>query len=204
MTGSMAVYRLSLAMVLFFAIFMILTVGVKTSSSYRGYLHNGFWLFKFILFACLIVVSFKVPFHGLIKDCNYNKLFIFFVLFNYLSKLVWMYIGMIASCVYIVINMLLLIELAYSWTEKTMNREKCKILWYLTLIILIILFVSISIVLTIYLYINFVPKKECLMNSFFISFICSACFFFLLFAILVAAKTSNLTSLLTFESYLII
>lgn len=71
MTGSMAVYRLSLAMVLFFAIFMILTVGVKTSSNYRGYLHNGFWLFKFILFACLIVVSFKVPFHGLIKDCNY-------------------------------------------------------------------------------------------------------------------------------------
>ncbi len=42
MTGSMAVYRLSFAMVLFFTIFMILTVGVKSSSSYRGYLHNGY------------------------------------------------------------------------------------------------------------------------------------------------------------------
>lgn len=42
MTGSMAVYRLSFAMVLFFAILMILTVGVKTSVSYRGYIHNGY------------------------------------------------------------------------------------------------------------------------------------------------------------------
>jgi len=32
--------------------------------------------------------------------------------------LVWMYIGMTAGSLYIVINLLLLIELSYSWTEK--------------------------------------------------------------------------------------
>jgi hypothetical protein len=50
----------------------MLTVGVKSSNSYRGYLHNGFWLWKFILLICLIVLSFKVPFYGIIKDCNYH------------------------------------------------------------------------------------------------------------------------------------
>lgn len=109
MTGSMAVYRLSFAMVLFFSIFMMLTIGVKTSSSYRGMLHNGydyeqkrlivkadnfvyflrFWLLKFILFACLIVVSFKVPFNGLIKDCKrfeLSTLFDYQINFNFKIK----------------------------------------------------------------------------------------------------------------------
>lgn len=43
-TGPIAVYRFSLAMILFFFIFMLLTVGVSTSRSTRGLIHNGLGL----------------------------------------------------------------------------------------------------------------------------------------------------------------
>lgn len=41
-SGPIAVYRLSIAMASFFFIHMILTIGVSTSRSIRGLIHNGY------------------------------------------------------------------------------------------------------------------------------------------------------------------
>lgn len=41
-SGPIAVYRFSLAMVLFYFTFMMLTLGVSTSRTFRAYLHNGY------------------------------------------------------------------------------------------------------------------------------------------------------------------
>jgi hypothetical protein len=98
-TGPIAVYRFSIAIVLFFLFLMIVTIGVSSSSSFRARIHNGFWLWKFLFGLVLILFTFKVPFFGMMKT-------------------VWMHIGMTAGCLYIIINLLLLIELSYSWTEK--------------------------------------------------------------------------------------
>jgi len=141
-TGPIAVYRFSFAMVLFFFIFMIITLGVSTSNSFRAHLHNGlvifhwilkfsiikwliftrFWLWKFLFAAFLVSLSFKLPFFGGIKTGIYSlNVSIHFVKFPYMfffQIIAWMYIGMVAGSVYILINLLLLIELSYSWTEK--------------------------------------------------------------------------------------
>ena len=69
LTGPIAVYRFSFAMVLFFSSLMVLTLGVSTSKSFRAKIHNGFWLWKFLYAFFLISVSFKLPFFkfGIIK-----------------------------------------------------------------------------------------------------------------------------------------
>ena len=69
LTGPIAVYRFSFAMVLFFSSLMVLTLDVSTSKSFRAKIHNGFWLWKFLYAFFLISVSFKLPFFkfGIIK-----------------------------------------------------------------------------------------------------------------------------------------
>jgi len=69
-TGPIAVYRFSFAMVMFFGIFSIFTLGVSNSRSIRAHIHNGFWLWKILFALFLISVSFKLPFFGLLKTSN--------------------------------------------------------------------------------------------------------------------------------------
>jgi Serine incorporator (Serinc) len=70
MTGSMAVYRLSFAMVIFFAIFMILTINVKSSTSYRGYLHNGL-VGASLTKSCIAQYSFRLGFGFSRSYCSF-------------------------------------------------------------------------------------------------------------------------------------
>jgi hypothetical protein len=113
-------------------------------------------------------------------------------------KDIWMYIGITGGCVYIIINLVLLIELSYVWTDKLTSNRKCKCFWYSILIILIVFFIAFSVTLTIYLYINFVPDMKCKWNNLFISIISGSCFIFFIFAICVAAKTSGFCCYLLF------
>ena len=159
-------------MAVFFMILMVLTSGVSTSKGLRAHLHNGFWAWKVLLATFLIIFSFKMPFFGLLKT-------------------IWIYIGMIASCLYIIINLLLLVDLSYSWTKKIMNKNSLKCVWYILLISLIVTFIALTILLTIYLFTFFVPQQDCRLNSLFVSTVSGACFFFLIFAICVAAKTNT-------------
>jgi hypothetical protein len=172
-TGPTAVYRFSLAMVIFFSTLTFLTLGVSASSNLRAKIHNGFWLWKLLYAFCLVSFTFKIPFFGLMKTA-------------------WMYIGMTASTVYIVINLLLLIDLSYQFTEKIMRKERCKVVWYLALILLILVFIGIFILLTIYLFTFFVPERHCKFNSMLISIVSGSCCVFFIFAIVVAAKTSEM------------
>lgn len=71
-----------------------------------------------------------------------------------------------------------------------MQKENCKVIWYISLIIMIIIFIGISISLTIYLFTNFVPNQNCKLNNMLISFVSGSCFLFFIFAVIVAAKTS--------------
>ncbi|RNA19416.1 serine incorporator 5 [Brachionus plicatilis] len=171
-SGPIAVYRFSLAMILFYLFFMFVTMGVSTSNSFRARIHNGFWLWKALFALGLVSFCFKLPFFGIMKT-------------------VWMYIGMTAGTLYIIINLLILIELSYAWTEKIMNKQTCKFVWYISLIFLIIIFMAIWILMAIYLLTHFVPNTKCKMNSTLISFVASSCFLFFIFAIFAAAKTKK-------------
>ncbi len=76
-TGPIAVYRFSFAMVMFFGIFSLLTLGVSTSRSVRAHFHNGFWLWKILLAVFLVSISFKLPFFGLLKTSRLHFFYFF-------------------------------------------------------------------------------------------------------------------------------
>jgi hypothetical protein len=72
-----------------------------------------------------------------------------------------------------------------------MQKERCRIIWYILLVILILTFIGLAVSMTLYLFTFFVPHKYCKLNSTFISIMSSSCFIFFIFAIIVAAKTSK-------------
>lgn len=171
-SGPIAVYRFSFAMIMFFGTLGVFTLGVKSSRGFRAKIHNGFWLWK-LVFACFLVsLAFKLPFFGLLKT-------------------IWMYVGMIMGSIYILINLLILIELSYSWTEKIMAKQHCKFFWYSLLCLLIITFIGVAIMLCIYLFTYFVPNEHCKFNNMIISVSAGSCFMFFIFAVVVAAKTDK-------------
>jgi len=159
-------------MALFFATLLCVSLGVRSSQSVRAPLHNGFWAWKLAYALLLVVFSFKVPFFGAMKTA-------------------WMYVGMVASSVYIIVNLLLLIDLAYAFTEGIMRRQRCRAVWYVCLIGLVLGFVTAYTSLTIYLFVAFVPEERCHFNSWFIGGLSGTCCLFFCFAIVVAAKTSK-------------
>ncbi|XP_033120638.1 serine incorporator 2-like isoform X2 [Anneissia japonica] len=147
----LAVYRICFSMALFFMFFMIATYGVKTSKSARGLLHNGFWFFKTLLLCGLIVAAFYLPNIGEFAEIG-------------------MYIGFIGAALFILFQLLLLIDFAaswnHSWSEKMKNNNT--ILWFILLSVFIIIF-YLGVIVGIYILVTqFALDKHCTMNLYFI------------------------------------
>uniref|UniRef100_A0A7M4EZM4 Serine incorporator 3 n=1 Tax=Crocodylus porosus TaxID=8502 RepID=A0A7M4EZM4_CROPO len=61
LVGYRAVYRISFAMAVFFFIFSLLMIQVKTSNDPRASVHNGFWFFKIAAIVGIMVGAFYIP-----------------------------------------------------------------------------------------------------------------------------------------------
>ena len=59
--GYLAVYRLLFAQTVFFALFAVIMVGVKSSRDPRTPLQNGFWAIKYLILIGLSVGAFFIP-----------------------------------------------------------------------------------------------------------------------------------------------
>lgn len=96
-TGFQAVYRLCMGMSAFFFIFMVLMFGVKSSRDPRSHVQNGFWFFKYLLLIALIFGFFNI------KSENLS------------GPMMW--IGMIGSFTFIIIQLVLIIDFAHGLAE---------------------------------------------------------------------------------------
>ncbi|XP_072113921.1 serine incorporator 5 isoform X2 [Mobula birostris] len=61
LVGYSGVYKVCFGMAVFFFIFFILMINVKTSKDCRAYLHNGFWFVKFVVLAGMCAGAFFIP-----------------------------------------------------------------------------------------------------------------------------------------------
>ncbi|CAB3988984.1 serine incorporator 5 [Paramuricea clavata] len=95
--GYLSVYRIFLGFAIFHAILMIFTLGVKSQKECRAGINNGFWGIKFIALIILCGWSFWVE-----SDKFANTL---------------MYFGLIGGLLFIVIQLLLLVDFAHTWNE---------------------------------------------------------------------------------------
>lgn len=157
LVGYLAVYRICFGMAAFFFLFMILNFGVTSSKECRGGLNNGFWGLKFLLLVALWVAAFFIP-RGPFGQA-------------------WMYIGFIGAFVFILIQLILMIDFAHTWNEIwTSNADDGNKYWYSGLFFFMFVFFALALTGFILSYVFFTGSSGCHLNKFLISFNLIMCF----------------------------
>ena len=161
----LAIYRICFALVLFFAFFSLLMFWVETSKDPRAKIHNGFWFFKIIVLLGLTIAAF------FIKRGSFGH--------------TWYYFGVIGAFLFILIQLVLLVDFAYNWNEYLLDgcengdSPQC----YVTALVLSTLFnYVLLIVAVVLLYVYY--SSGCPINKFFISFNFVLCFIVSVIAVL--------------------
>jgi len=102
--GYLAVYRICFVVTLFFLAMAVIMVGVRSSRDPRAGIQNGFWGFKYLLIIGGCIGSFFIP-HGGFGPT-------------------WMYFGMIGGFLFIIIQLVLIIDFAHSWAESWQENHQ--------------------------------------------------------------------------------
>ncbi|XP_019604155.1 serine incorporator 3 [Rhinolophus sinicus] len=149
--GYKAVYRISFAFTVFFFVLSLLMIKVKTSKDPRAAIHNGFWFFKIAALVGIMVGSFYIP-GGRFTTA-------------------WFVIGSGGAFVFILIQLVLLVDLAHSFNESWVNRmeegnPRC---WYAVLLSVTSTLYTLSIIFVGLLYAYYTKPDGCTENKFFIS-----------------------------------
>ena len=99
-------------------------INVKTSNDPRAGIQNGFWAIKFIIIIGGMIGSFFIPV-GTFGKYPRNLRIISRLKTNSINQYqlsffkgeVWMYFGMIGGFLFILIQLVLIIDFAHSWAE---------------------------------------------------------------------------------------
>lgn len=159
--GYLAVYRICFILTLFFFLFALIMIGVKSSRDPRGGIQNGFWGLKYLIVIGGIIGSFFIP------EGSFG--------------ITWMYFGMIGGFLFIIIQLILIVDFAHSWAEAWVgNYEETESRgWYFALLGVTFLNYAISLTGIILLYIFYTESTDnsgCDLNKFFISINMILCF----------------------------
>jgi|UniRef100_A0AC35FNB1 hypothetical protein len=103
-TGFQAVYRLCAGMATFFFTFTLLMLGVKSSNDFRSKIQNGFWFFKYLIMAAMIFGFFYIRSEHIA------------------GPLMW--IGMIGGFLFILIQLVLIIDFAHGLAESWVSQAE--------------------------------------------------------------------------------
>ena len=101
--GYFAVYRICFSLACFFLLFMIVMLYVKSSHDPRAKIQNGFWFFKILIYIGILVGAFFIPNNGSFEE-------------------VFMYFGMIGGFMFILMQLILIIDFVHSWNESWVDK----------------------------------------------------------------------------------
>ncbi|XP_001633416.2 probable serine incorporator isoform X1 [Nematostella vectensis] len=152
--GYLAVYRVCFGLAAFFLLFCLLMYGVTSSRDVRSKIQNGFWGIKILLFLGAIVAAFFIP-QGKFSE-------------------VWMYFGLIGSFLFILIQLVLLVDFAHTWNSSWVGRmeESGSKVWAVLLLCATFLMYGFCVagIVCLYVYFTYSQESSCHTNKFFISF----------------------------------
>jgi len=137
----------------------LLLIGVKNKNESRAYIQDGWWAIKILAILAITIGFFFIPNAG-------------FVYYGYFS--------LAGSFLFIIIQVVLLIDMAHSWTESwIMNYEKTESkFWAFALMAVSVLFFCLSITGTALMYVYYTKENPgCWVNSMFITLNLIFCFF---------------------------
>ncbi|XP_068023557.1 serine incorporator 2 [Melanerpes formicivorus] len=141
--GHKAVYRMGFAMAAFFFLFAAIMLCVRSSRDPRAAVQNGFWFFKFLVLVGITVGAFYIP------DGTFTS--------------VWFYFGVVGSFLFILVQLVLLIDFAHSWSQLWLRNadESNAKGWYAALCIMTFVFYAASIAAIVLLYIYYTKPQGC-------------------------------------------
>jgi len=152
--GYLAVYRICFVVTLFFLFMSLIMMGVKTSRDPRAGVQNGFWGVKYLFVIAGCIGAFFIP-HGGFGPT-------------------WMYFGMIGGMLFIIIQLVLIIDFAHSWAESWQSeyRNSQDERWWYALLTFTGLFYVLTFVAIIleFSYYTGTAHGQCKLHEFFISF----------------------------------
>ncbi|XP_042292328.1 serine incorporator 2 isoform X4 [Thunnus maccoyii] len=149
--GYKSVYRMCFAMTCFFFLFSIIMIRVRSSKDPRAALQNGFWFIKFLMLVGITVGAFFIP------DGIFNT--------------VWYYFGAVGSFIFIIIQLILLVDFAHSWNQSWLEKaengnQKC---WFAALLSVTILYYVAAFVAVVLFYVYYTKPDDCTEHKVFIS-----------------------------------
>ncbi|KZC11868.1 Serine incorporator 1 [Dufourea novaeangliae] len=150
--GYLAVYRICFIITLYFFLMSVIMIRVRSSRDPRAPIQNGFWAIKYLLIIGGLIGAFFIP----------EKSF----------ESTWMYFGMIGGFLFIIIQLILIVDFAHSWADAWVgnyNETESKG-WYAALLGATLLNYAISITGIVLLFLYFTHPDACAWNKFFISF----------------------------------
>ncbi|KAI3641637.1 hypothetical protein MIR68_000334 [Amoeboaphelidium protococcarum] len=148
--GTLATYRITMALTLFHLIMALFTYGIRSTNDLRAGIQNGYWGIKLLIIVALTVTCFYLP-----------------------NSMILAYGGVatFTSGIFILIQLVLLIDMAYRWSEICLEKyeESDDRSWMVILAGGSILMLIGSIVITGFLF-AYYGMPHCKLNQFFISF----------------------------------
>lgn len=149
--GYKSVYRMCFAMACFFFLFSLIMIRVRSSKDPRAALQNGFWFFKFLVLVGITVGAFFIP--------------------DGIFTTVWYYFGVVGSFIFIIIQLILLVDFAHSWSQSWLEKAeegntKC---WYAALLSVTFLCYASAFSAMVLFYIYYTKPDDCTEHKVFIS-----------------------------------
>nr|XP_020493688.1 serine incorporator 1-like [Labrus bergylta] len=149
--GYKSVYRMCFAMACFFFLFSIIMIRVRSSKDPRASIQNGFWFFKFLMLIGITVGAFFIP--------------------DGIFTTVWYYFGVVGSFIFIIIQLILLVDFAHSWNQAWLEKaeegnSKC---WFGALLTITIINFALAFTAVVLFYVFYTQPDGCTEHKVFIS-----------------------------------
>ncbi|KAG8131029.1 putative Serine incorporator 5-like protein, partial [Naja naja] len=146
LVGYSAVYRVCFGTACFFFIFFLFTIKINNSKSCRAYIHNGFWFIKLLILAAMCSGAFFIP-----DQDTFLK--------------AWRYVGATGGFLFIIIQLILLVEFAHKWNKNWTSGTKHNQLWYGSLALVTLTLYSVAVGALIVMAVFYTRADGCTFNK---------------------------------------
>lgn len=150
--GTLAVYRITFGLAAYHLFLGLFTIGVSSGSDWRASVQDGWWPVKFLFLLGITIAAFFIP----------NSFF-----------MVYGWIMVVGAGFFIIVQLMLLVEFAYSWNESWVLKMEDEETdggskWYYLLLVCTLVMIFGSIALTGVMY-KFFATSGCGLNTFYIT-----------------------------------
>ncbi|XP_018592360.1 serine incorporator 5-like [Scleropages formosus] len=175
LVGYSAVYKVCFGMSCFFFIFAVFTFQVRKSRGCRAAIHNGFWFWKFLALVACCATGFFIP--------NVDK---------FLE--VWRYVGASGGFLFLLIQLMLLVDFAHRWNNNWTAGVQNNKLWYAALALVTLVLFSVAVGALVFMALYYTHPEACFLNKVFLGINGSLCLLVSLLAISPAMQRLQSTS----------